>query len=614
MCRLIGEIALNTNRTNKQEFEKLCLLSKNGGPDSTDYWYDNISQYGFNRLSILDISKHGNQPLVSPSSRYVLMFNGEIYNYNELKKKYNINESRLRSSSDTEVIAQLLDLVSPIDIANELNGMFAISIYDRHDKSVYLIRDFAGIKPLFYGISTDGFVFASQFDQIFKHPFFKNALIPRNEIIKEYVQLGYMHQPNTVYKDIYQVKPGCIIKFNINKKSIEEIQYSSFFKNEGSFSDNEDANCDEFLDVFRNVIKDQLVSDVPIGTFLSGGVDSPLVTAVAKGFNDITALTVGVYDKKYNEANIAKKYAKQLDVKHDVEYFTTDQLLALNDLHFKSFPEPFGDYSSLPTYLITKKANKSFTVMLSGDGGDELFWGYPRFLNTVKHISWFKSPYYLRKGYAAFLRRIGERVSYGVSDYRSAGDWVLDQHSHNGMELSDKLLPGIDISDGLKETYFFKGSDKRELLNWLRRNEFYAHLQRVLIKVDRASMGNGLEVRVPFLDKRIIKYGEGLYSNLGINHFEPKILLKKSMAQFFSEKVINNKKMGFSIPIGVWLHHQLKEEVQDLILSRDAFGNDIFDRKELEKYLDSFYKHKNNNEWGIWILYALQKWYRIHLC
>ncbi len=612
MCGIFGECG--TSLIDIVEFNTLLHLSTNRGPDNhRTYKIDGQIQLGFNRLSIRDLSDKGNQPYHSPNQLFDFVFNGEIYNCDALISKFKLDKTTFRSTSDTEVLAHLLEKTSIETIAKELNGMYAIAIYNRKLKAISLLRDFAGIKPLFYGLHGGGIVFASQFNQVYKHPLIKGQLTVNPESLKEYFALGYMQAPNTIYKSINQVEPGAIINYSLAENKISmhsSVNYT--YKKNCPATETDTASVIEGDKILNDVIKRQLVSDVPTATFLSGGIDSPIITAItSRQKKEIESFTVKVADETINESEIAKHYAKHLGVKNSVAEFDNHDVVNLIDEHFQAYPEPFGDYSSLPTYLICKLAGKKFKVMLSGDGGDELFWGYPRFYNTLNHANWFTLPRFTRNAIAYIKRKSGKKISYGI-DSSSIGEWVLGQHSHNKLNTVDSLFKSkTSISKELKTFYRYTGKSRnKELMQWLRWNEFYCHMQRILIKVDRASMGNSLEVRVPFLDKEFIDFAFRLSPDL--NNKVPKLVLKRIMNKYFPEALINKQKMGFTIDIEEILKNHSKNDFFKLLRSEKLVGKELLDLASIEEYANSYYTNKHNNGWGIWIIYSYLKWSEIH--
>ena len=496
MCGFLGEFSFkNSDLINREKFDSLLQLSKHRGPDNTSVVRDGYFQLGFNRLAILDVSAKGNQPKQSPSKRYVVVFNGEIYNYKELQEKYQLKN--LQSTSDTEVLIHLLDKCGVEETVNMLNGMYSIAIVDTLNKTVSLARDFAGIKPLFYGKSKKGIVFASQFDQIFKHSWHYSSLKLRPEIMKEYFGFGFMNAPNTIYQNIFQVEPGELLQFSEHGNLIKKL-HLKFSKDTSKIIEKKSEKT--YNAVLKKAVSKQLISDVPLASFLSGGIDSPLITAVAKETKkDIEAFTFGIDNVKYDESKKAIAYAKHLKIEHTLVNVNENEIVSNIDEHFQYLSEPFGDYSSVPTYLITKKARKSHTVMLSGDGGDELFFGYPRMLDVLNKRHWFSIPFIIRKPLIMILNKLSIINTWAPYSYRTLEEWIKAKQLHIFPELLDSFFEKDVFSIEIDKLFEMpKKQSKHQLLHWLRWNEFYGHMQRVLIKVDRMSMGNSLEVRVHY--------------------------------------------------------------------------------------------------------------------
>jgi asparagine synthase (glutamine-hydrolysing) len=605
LCRLFGNITQNSSKLDFAEFEKLTLLSKAGGPDSSDYYEDDLVQFGFNRLSILDTSAAGNQPIQSPSNRYVVMVNGEIYNFKDLILQFHLQN--LRSGSDVEVVAHLIEILPFSDVITLLDGMFALVVWDKLEKRCFMARDFAGIKPLFYAYSSKGLVFASQFNQITKHSWLSQKSI--YEVgLREYIQLGYMQAPHTIFQGIKQLEPGKYITYYWELEKIEIKHYQLFFQKTQIQNYKETAK--DTLDLLRSTLADsvkkQLIADVPLGVFLSGGIDSTLVAANAVKINpEIESLTIGFEDKEFDESVQAKEYAKILGIKNETVVLNDNELLSIYNEHFDHLTEPFADYSSLPTFLISKISSQKFKVMLSGDGGDELFWGYPRFNTFANSIPYFQIP---GKTNRKIATRILKKANYDVTGFLSEGSLGnanFEFQSYNGSNTINTLLKQIpEISTELKQGYEFDTRSKVDGLNYLRRNEFYNHLQKVLIKVDRMSMANGLEVRVPLLGKDMLNLAEQIYPELH-KHYELKFMLKKLLAESIPQNKINLKKSGFMPPIVRWSKSVLKNEIADIINSQDFFGKEFIKSDQLKKISSTI--DTTTNIQSIWALYSLQK-------
>lgn len=607
MCGLIGEVTSSV--TASELFGELQRLSVSRGPDQQGYWTNHANcQMGFNRLAILDVSENGLQPMVSPSGRYVMVFNGEIYNYRDLQLEYHINSASLRSTSDAEVLVHLIEKLSIGEFVSVLNGMFAICIYDSHMNEVHLIRDFAGIKPLFYGVHDTGIVFSSQFDQVFKHPLFKGQLELRPEIMKEYFGLGYMHAPNTVFKNIFQVRPGEWITWSDDTKTIVRKKLYYTWTESDSVKETDPELPLTFIDEFTRIISDQLNADVKVAAFLSGGIDSPLVAAISHQLaTETEAFTFGIRGDTLDESQDAKALADQIGIAHTIETVSRADLLnSVND-HFSGMPEPFGDYSSLPTYLITKKASAFAQVMMSGDGGDEMFWGYPRFMRAVDHFNWFRIPQKPAGLLAKAARRFNNQVSSAVGITGNFGEWTLSKQIH--LTDLDSLFPDVSFSSELMDDYSSdRVTSKRKTLRYLKKNEFYGHLQKVLRKVDLMSMANSLEVRVPFLDKRMIAFSNNISPELTLRHRDPKIVLKKALKRLLPSADISDTKRGFTVPVDHWLRNELREDVEQMILHQPIYGAEHLDSERLKQLVMEKLNDSKGNLWGIWHVYAWQKW------
>lgn len=606
MCGFLAEFGIdNSNLISKRDFNYLLDLSRFRGPDSQEILDVGLCRMGFNRLAIMDLSSSANQPMKSPSGRYVIVFNGEIYNYQELEKVYELEG--LKTGSDTERLTCLFDKLGVEATFPILDGMFAISVYDQERDQFYLARDFAGIKPLFYGLNSYGIVAASQFNQVHRHPWFQGNLKLQSAVMKEYFALGYMPAPNTIYESIFQVNPGELITFS--RDGLITKQFFCTF-NWMSSSYEQDVEENSIEKSLQAAVSNQLMSDVPLATFLSGGVDSPLITAMgANGKPELEAFTLGLKDSILDESKQAQLYAKELGIKHQVKYAESDSLKRAIESHFEGLTEPFGDYSSIPTFLITQEARKNYTVMLSGDGGDELFFGYPRMLDVLQKRGWFKIPYNIRKLLIRLTNKLGITKTWAPYNFKTLSDWVLSKHSYINTFWLDKLFGEQTYSKELMQLYAIPHRLKaRNLLLWLRWNEFYGHMQRVLIKVDRMSMANSLEVRVPFLDKQVIK---GAFKYVPKNFKSQKDLkhpLKDMMTNYFSKQRINQTKQGFAIPIEEWLKEDLKRDVQRVVLEKPIYGGNHINQKAVRDYVEEFYSNKHKAAWGVWHIYAWQKW------
>ncbi len=609
MCGFLIEYSTDTNKgLDKHDFIMLLNKSKLRGPDSQGYFSNGSNlQLGFNRLAILELSEAGEQPMKSHDTRYVIVFNGEIYNHLDLRKR--LDFKNFRGLSDSETITACLVEWGVLKTVKELNGMFSLVVYDTLKKEIHLIRDFAGIKPLFFGWDGKTLVAASQYDQIFLHPEYRGKSV-NPQVLKLYLEQHYMPSPFGLYKDTFQVAPGEIISFKqngtINKTRYWELPTTVDY----SISNKKEAEklVEEAL---AKSVKGQLVSDVPLGSFLSGGVDSSLVTSFMKEYKaKPQVFTIGSDSKKHDESDRARQFAEALEVQQEIWKLSATEVLEFWDEAMDALHEPFADFSILPTYLVSKLAKKKVGVALSGDGGDELFFGYERFWSIGKNIPFQHYPSLLKKAIYGFDKYTSgnKRVN---SVLLAPSQRIAQQglHSRFRKNLLDGIAPHLsEISLPKDYNVYSYGNSKdiRQLLYNMRYAEFYGMMQKTLRKVDLASMENSLEVRVPFLDKNVIEAALKIDPLLSYGGGRQKQLLKNLLSKRIPSVKEETVKKGFSIPLTAWLRQDLKETVSDQILQSDMsdFG---FEKKAVEKLLNNHFEGKADLKWPIFTLYALTR-------
>lgn len=611
MCRIIGEVSFKGELTPFEQFRFLTSLSKTGGPDSTGFWNDDLCRFGFNRLSIIDVSENGNQPVLSPSGRYAMVFNGEIYNYKELKTKFGITSERLRSSSDTEIIAHLLDLLPVEKMTAQLDGMYAIAVWDRTEKQLHLIRDFAGIKPLHFGVNPNGIVFASQYNQIVRHNWFCNEPI-NSVVLAEYLKRHYIPAPDGLRMNTFQVSPGEIVTINrthvITRKRYWELPRYV----ESTISDRNEAL--EFIaHELEKSVKAQLMSDVPLGAFLSGGIDSPLICKYAqKNIKEkLKTFTIGSESRVHDESSMALDYSSRLNADTELEIMNSNSAASILEEVMKTVVEPFADTSIIPTFLVSKLAARKVKVALSGDGGDELFYGYERFWSVAKNLPWQSLPYplrYMAYGADKVISHSSNINSVVIAKSQGAGHQKL----HSGTVFNDfqALAPDLSFNAGyVSPEYRYRNlRSESELVQQMRYSEFYDMMQKTLRKVDLASMGNSLEVRVPFLQKNFIEASMKVDFSVSYGRNKKKEVLKGLIKREYPGITIDNNKKGFSVPFTRWLREDLKQQFQEVLLDKslnDYFG---FSVNNVESILDRHLYKGDDNKWLLFSLYSLFKW------
>jgi asparagine synthase (glutamine-hydrolysing) len=612
VCGIVGIFNYRDQVQNERPFIEWALRSMHHrGPDSNGTW-SNQQNYiaGFVRLSILDLSENGNQPMISACGRYALSFNGEIYNTGEYRKRLQNEGVTFRSTTDTEVLLYALINWGEEYVLENFDGLFAFAFYNAVTNTLILARDRSGIKPLYIGHSSHGIVYSSQYDHVINHPTIKaNAL--HAGAIGAYLSLGYVPENSGVVTSTCMVPHGYF--FRINNAGFTRHRFFNYALNQKGKA------VKSLEQILEENVKAQLVSDVPVGTFMSGGVDSPLVSYFANKHTPIQSFTIGVDDKKMDESSAAAEYANIFQTKHLCQHITEKDLLETIADNTKAFSEPFADFSSIPTLLLSKFARQKVTVALSGDGGDELFWGYPRNKRMLREGMVFRHSKLLR-----VLNFGKEKVTGAKRVVRKRHLEVTDFPAYYYRSLfitgAEQWLPEM-FDDEIEEAFFFKNVynedgvldvNEHNIMNVLRKLEFDIHLQRILIKVDRASMYHSLEVRVPLLCNEMIDYSSTVDYTSCMKNGQGKFNLKELLIDKSNEKLVLQPKKGFVIPIGDWLKKELKKDVEEKIMNMPSELSPLFKRKELEKILHEHNHSKQDLGWLIWSLYSLVNWHQHH--
>ena len=618
MCGILGEISFSRKKSSKKKFLEILKLSQKRGPNNIGY-YDQIQnlQFGFNRLSILDLSKNANQPILSNDKKYLMVFNGEIYNYLDIRRILNQSGVRTTGNSDTEVLVNSFSVFGVSKTADLIDGMFAIALFNLENKRLYLIRDFAGIKPLYYGLNNDGIVFSSQFNQIARHIFFRNSQI-NYEVLKLYLSQQFIPAPHGLLKKTYQVNPGEIITLdlcgNINKTRFWELPNKitpPIYQEKKAF-DLINTNLDR-------AVKNQLVSDVPLGAFLSGGIDSSLICYYATKHkkDSLKTINIGSKDYKYDESQKALTFSKMIGTNHESEMIDSSNILEILRGLNKNISEPFADISIIPTFLASKIAKEHVDVILSGDGADELFFGYERFWSIAKNIKFQNYNYFIKYILYGFDRILFDNNNLNSSlvfNKQSLAHFNLhSQFSNLEIELLIPSMKNISFPIEYKNYSYPNTKVEKKLLMNMRYAEFYGMMQKTLRKIDLASMANSLEVRVPFLNKEIIESSLKIdpYLNYGPNKGKKsgkKVLLKKLLSFHLPKSNIDNVKRGFSIPFRKYLKKELLDEISQTLNDKNICETFNIDLNYVNKL---FYEHKSNvadHKVKIFTLYSLFKY------
>lgn len=613
------------------------------GPDSGGYWVDTKAgiALGHRRLAIIDISAEGHQPMLSVSGRYVISFNGEIYNYRLLRSELDGDGYSFRGHSDTEVALAAIEKWGLEDAVRKFVGMFAFALWDVQARKLYLVRDRLGEKPLYYGWAGKSFLFASELKALRVHPDFK-ADINRNALAL-YLRHNCIPAPYSIYKGIYKLLPGSILTIVPDQAGVypEPFIYWSMrdVAETGSnnlFTGTEQEAIEQLDKLLRDSVKHQMLSDVPLGAFLSGGIDSSTIVALmqAQSKQAVKTFTIGLGESAYNEAKNAQAIAKHLGTDHTELYLSPQDIINVIPSLSTLYDEPFADSSQIPTFLVAQLARQRVTVSLSGDGGDELFAGYNRHIWAPRiwnKIGWM--PLALRRMLANSLQgrapaqwdEIYQRFKpvlpgrykhslpgdklhklagilgaenpqmmyYGlVSHWRNAGEIVIGGTEPLTMVTNEKKWASLD---GFAEQMMYLDS-----VSYLPDD--------ILVKVDRACMGVSLESRVPYLDHRVVEYAWKLPMSMKIHNGESKWILRQVLYQYVPRELMDQPKMGFGIPIDSWLRGPLREWAEELLSEQRLRDEGFFQPEPIRQKWQEHLSGKRNWQYHLWDILMFEAW------
>jgi asparagine synthase (glutamine-hydrolysing) len=622
MCGIAGFCDFNKKST-KQSLEQMTDVLHHRGPDDSGYsFYEN--EYaniglGHRRLSILDLSNHGHQPM--EFGKLEIVYNGEVYNFKEIRIELEEENYAFESDSDTEVILKAYHKWG-IKAVDKFNGMFAISIYDKEKEKLVFIRDRAGVKPFYYYNFNNLFLFSSELKSFHEHKEFKKEI--DLDSVATFLQLGYITEPRSIFKNTFKLKAGHYLELDLKTKKLEEKKYWDVidFYNMPRLAISEDKAILEIEKLLKSAFEYRMVSDVPVGVFLSGGYDSSVVTALLQSERKekLKTFTIGFYEDKYNEAPHAKKVAEYLGTDHTEYYCTQKEALDIVPTLAEIYDEPFADQSAIPTILVSQIAKEKITVSLSADGGDEIFGGYSKYQINLEKQS---------KIVAIVKKLLGSKSIDKTSHFLQSKGYIKDKFFENkiakllyedSIEIQ-KLNPYFctpNLCQRLIKNYIYtKTSSNFDSIIDL--NKELNHFDKmfavdyktymsddILHKVDRATMSVSLEGREPLLDHRIVEFVSRMPIDMKIKNGDKKWLLKQITHKYLPKEMMERPKMGFGVPIEKWLKNELKDYVEDYLSEK---YNEIFDGKELTRIKKLFFDGKMNYQ-IIWNLLMFQMWYK----
>jgi asparagine synthase (glutamine-hydrolysing) len=646
MCGLTGFVASNNNFPENWR-ETLCAMAgqiAHRGPDSSGVWSDPGAGVALahRRLAILDLSPQGHQPMVSASGRFVIVFNGEIYNYRQIMDDLIVLGHGFRGHSDTEVMLAAIEQWGIKDAITRFNGMFAFAIWDNQTSTLFLVRDRLGEKPLFFGVVDSQFVFGSELKALKAHPQWRGEI--DTDALAMFMRYGYIPAPYSIYKQINKIRPGEILSVNFSGSAIKTKaeQYWSMTEvikkaNRNLIVASDDEMISGLEQLLLDSIRQQMVADVPLGAFLSGGIDSSTVVALMQSLSTqpIETFTVGFDYDGFDEAEYARKIAQYLGTHHTELYVDSNDALNVIPKLADIYDEPFADSSQIPTYLVSQLTRRHVTVSLSGDGGDELFCGYSRYFlvnNFWMKIAWL--PVSLRKRFADYvlgipIDHLESRFSwlrplfarYGQAG--TAGDKIkkaaLVVGAKSNAEFYSLLTSNwidtlgllVSENDGeFEHPIFIRNLDfSQDFVSHMMFSDTVRYLpDDILVKVDRAAMANSLESRIPMLDYRIVEYAWRLPLSVKYRNKQGKWILRQVLNKYVPQEMFDRPKKGFSVPMRSWLAGPLRDWTEELLdenrMREQGFFKPSFIREKWQEHLQG----KRNWQSQIWSVLVFQSW------
>ena len=622
MCGIIGAYINKSNDLDVEKFNIIRDKLSYRGPDSGGTFNHNNIFLGHRRLSIIDLDT-GNQPMFDAKGEISIVFNGEIYNFLTIKEELKTLGVIFKTNSDTEVILEGYLAWGLEDCLKRLEGMYAFSIWDNQKKKLFVVRDKFGEKPLYYTQDENGVYFASELKAIV--PFIYKTKISK-KALNLFFSLTYIPAPYTIYENVFKLEPGYFLE--ISDSGVQEKQFYNLLEQFEEADKHKIQSYEEAKKQLRDLLFEsvrlRMVSDVPLGAFLSGGIDSSIVSAIMSNVSEkpVNTFSIGFKEKAYDESERAKLVADHIQSNHHVYFVDHNDLLGIVDETLSYFDEPFGDSSAIPSMIVAKKAREKVTVVLTGDCADELFGGYEKYLAKHYTDKYNAYPKIARKAFESFVKLIPhanatnhtlrkmKKVITSASLQPDEQYKQLCSLGYNVEEKSKLLKPNFaeDVSQHITKYFNERSGDELS-------KTFYSDVKLVLegdmlTKVDRACMLNSLEARVPFLDSKIVEFSARLPHEFKILVTDKKKILKETFADLLPEEALTFSKKGFGIPIRIWFQKELKEELLSLLSEDFLISQNIFNITYINKIVEEHMSNKENHSSKLWQLFVFQKWYK----
>ncbi|WNS75874.1 asparagine synthase (glutamine-hydrolyzing) [Bacillus sp. DTU_2020_1000418_1_SI_GHA_SEK_038] len=609
MCGFVGFAHANPEIDKKQTINDMMDTIIHRGPDSGESFTDKNIAFGFRRLSIIDLSEEAGQPMFNEDKSCVLIFNGEIYNYQELKKDLIEKGHIFKTDTDSEVLIHGYEEYG-VDLLQKLRGMFAFAIWDTKKETMLLARDFFGIKPLYYTQNTtdNSFIFGSEIKSFLKNSSFKKEL--NKDALMPYLTFQYSVLDETFFKGVYKLKPGHYMIYKQGKMEIKQYWNVNFDEQENSL----DYYIEQINNTMRESVDYHKISDVKVGSFLSGGIDSSYITALLKP-NKTFSIGFKDYEGIFNETNLSKELSDKLDIENYRKLMNADECFETLPTIQYHMDEPQSNLSSVPLYFLSKLAREHVTVVLSGEGADEIFGGYVWYQKSAKQEKYEKVPYIIRRALSkvgsalpqnkmtTFLVKGGQKI-----EEKFIGQAKVFEEEDAFKVLKDEYKNGPTVQSITKQVFDqVKGKDDVTKMQYLDLKLWLPG--DILLKADKMSMAHSIELRVPFLDKEVMSMASKLPSSLRVNRKDTKYALRAASSEVLPDEWANRPKVGFPVPIRFWLQEEKYYQIVKEMFQSDM-AKEFFNTDELLRYLEEHYSKKHNYARYIWTVYVFLVWYK----
>lgn len=601
MCGIVGFVSDKPNKAKiiKNMTDKIM----HRGPDGEGYYIDKNIALGHRRLAIIDL-ENGKQPMTSQDKNLSIVFNGEIYNYKELRNELEKKGHNFKTNCDTEVLLHGYEEWG-VDVPTKLRGMFAFAIWDKKNKTLFCSRDHFGIKPLYYYQNKGVFMFSSEIKSFLEHPKFKKIL--NEKLLGAYLSFSFNPSLETFFKGVYCLEPGSNLIFHNNKITISKYHDINFQEQALSFPE----AVENIRRTVENSIKHHKISDVEIGTFLSGGVDSSYITSVSKPNK---TYSIGYNNSKYSEIEYAKDLSNKLKIENISKKIEKEEYINATKTALYYMDEPISDPSAISLYLLAKLASKDVKVVLSGEGADEFFGGYNCYKEAEEFKIYNKIPFFIRHGLSLLFEQLPE--FRGRNFIVRRGKKLEDEYVGVNKIYSEKELKEVlTIKDTIKseditKPLFCKHKDKSNLIKMQAIDTNYWLARNILLKADKLTMANSIEARTPFVDKEVFKIASSLPQNCKLTKENTKVVLREAAKKYVPNDAYKKKKLGFPVPLRVWLREDcFYREVKETFSQN--FVKEFFNQDYILLLLEQHKNNKKDNYRKIWAVYCFIKWYEI---